>query len=66
MEKMQWVSIPDAAAMLKRRGVKMSAPTLIRLVRDGEVKGMKIGNRFFVSKEEVERILSGKPGEEAK
>ena len=37
----------------------MSAPTLLTLIKEETVDGMKLGNRYFILKETIEKILKG-------
>lgn len=54
-----WLTIPQAVEMLNASGIKMSAPTLLTLIKEETVDGMKLGNRYFILKETIEKILKG-------
>jgi len=41
--------------------LQMSIYTIKNWLRDGTIRGVKVGNTWRISKEELDRIKSGKP-----
>jgi hypothetical protein len=52
-----WMATGDALKKLAAGGMKMSLPTLIKLIRTGELSGKQVGARYFVSRESIEQLL---------
>jgi hypothetical protein len=58
-QEVAWLTIPQAILKLNAAGIKMSPPTLATLIKDGSVDGMQLGNRYFVLKETIDKIVRG-------
>jgi hypothetical protein len=52
-----WTSTNDAIEKLRAGGMRMSLPTLIKLLRKGEIIGKQLGKRWFVSVKSIENLL---------
>jgi len=53
------VSIGDALYLMRQQGVSISTTSLIAWVKAGKVKGHRIGKKFFIPVEEINRLLEG-------
>jgi hypothetical protein len=53
------VSIGDALYLMRQQGVSISTTSLIAWVKAGKVKGHRIGKKFFIPTEEIQRLLEG-------
>jgi hypothetical protein len=52
-----WISSIEAHRKLKAGGMKMCLPTLLKLLRRGEITGKQLGKKWFVSNESIENLL---------
>jgi hypothetical protein len=52
-----WIGTQEAIQRLRAGGMKMSLPTLIKLLRKGEIVGKQLGVRWFVSVDDIENLL---------
>jgi hypothetical protein len=53
------VSIGDALYLMRQQGVSISTTSLIAWVKAGKVKGHRIGKKFFIPVEEIQKLLEG-------
>jgi len=54
-----WMSASDALDRINESGMKMSAPTLLKLIKTGEIAGgKKVGVRWFVPVSSIEKLVS--------
>jgi hypothetical protein len=52
-----WLATGAALEKLAAGGMKMSLPTLIKLIRTKEIEGKQVGARYFVSRESIDALL---------
>ena len=52
-----WMSTTDALEKLGEGGMKMTAPTLIKLIVRGEIVGKKVGKKYFITVKSIENLL---------
>jgi hypothetical protein len=55
--KLQWMSTTEAVERLAEGGMKLTAPTLLRMVNREEILGKRVGKKFFVSVDDIENLL---------
>ena len=48
------IGVPEAARRLNR-----SVATIRRWIKDGDIKGSKIGGVFLIPKSEIDKIMAG-------
>ena len=53
----QWMSTQEAIERIRESGMRMTPPTLIKLVNRGELVGKRVGARYFISTESIENLL---------
>jgi hypothetical protein len=53
----QWMSTSQAIEKLAAGGMKLTAPTLLRMIDREEILGKRVGKKFFVSVEDIENLL---------
>ncbi len=52
-----WMNTGEAIEKLIQGGMRMSLPTLIKLIRTEQLEGKKVGVRYFVTTEAIENLL---------
>jgi hypothetical protein len=55
-----WMSTQEAVSRIRAAGMKMTIPTLIKLIVRGEIEGKKVGKRYFVATQSIENLLGTK------
>jgi hypothetical protein len=55
--KVSWMNTTEAIEKLNMAGMRMSLPTLIKLIRTEQLEGKKVGVRYFVTTEAIETLL---------
>jgi len=64
--RMQWITLAEAVAMLNKNGIKITPPTLLKLIKNKEVEGQQLGNRYFTTEEAMQKIINPGKANEAK
>jgi hypothetical protein len=53
----QWLNTGDALDKLAEGGMVLTGPTLIAMIRRGELIGKRVGKKFFITTESIENLL---------
>jgi hypothetical protein len=53
----QWLNTGDALDKLAAGGMVLTGPTLIAMIRRGELIGKRVGKKFFITTESIENLL---------
>jgi hypothetical protein len=53
----RWMGTTEALEKLAMGGMRITGPTLLRMIDREEILGKRVGKKFFVSVEDIENLL---------